>query len=418
MRRPVTRQSRIRTGIADVSQTPALLTLNAGSSSLKFAVFENDGADRRLMSGSVERIGLESSTFQIADEQGKKFFSSSAPIETHEQALIQVLAQLDRFGNDLQLMAVGHRVAHGGPECDCSERVTPALKARLSALIHLAPLHLPANIAGINAVEATRPDLLQVACFDTAFHNGLPDVAQMTGLPQSFNAPEIRRYGYHGLSYEYIIAALRADAVDVDRERILVLHLGNGASICAIRGGKSVETTMGFSTASGLPMGTRSGDIDPGLIGYLLAQSRLDTAGLNDLLYAQSGLVGLSGISRNMADLLASPEQAAKEAIGYYCYHTRRHLVGLTASLGGLDRVVFTGGIGANAPQVRAAICAGLNYLGISLDRDRNLSDDIVISSPDSQVTVEARLTDEEAMIARHVGALAPCSDTRQKEVC
>ena len=403
---------------ADILQTPALLTLNAGSSSLKFAIFENNASGRRLMTGSVERIGLQSSTFKITDEQGKKVFSSSAPIKNHEQALTHLLEQLDRFGNDFRLTAVGHRVAHGGPECDCPERVTPALIERLRALTPLAPLHLPANIAGIKAVEATRPDLPQIACFDTAFHNGLPMVAQMTGLPRSFDAPEIRRYGYHGLSYEYIVAALRANGVDVDHERILVLHLGNGASICALRGGKSVETTMGFSTASGLPMGTRSGDIDPGLIEYLLAQDQLDNAGLNDLIYVKSGLVGLSGISRNMADLLASPEQSAKEAIAYYCYHTRRHLVGLTASLGGLDRVVFTGGIGANAPQVRAAICDGLTYLGIGLDHARNLSGDTVISTPKARVTVEARLTDEEAMIAQHVRALAPCRDAQQKEAC
>lgn len=401
---------------AEVSQTPALLTLNAGSSSLKFAVFEIDRVDRRLISGSVERIGLEAAKFQIVDDAGENIFSSSAPIKTHEQALEQVLVRLAGFSPSFRLMAVGHRVAHGGPECDCPARVTPALKARLSGLIHLAPLHLPANIAGINAVDTARPDLPQIACFDTAFHNGLPEVAQMTGLPRSFNAPEFRRYGYHGLSYEYIVTALRADAVDVDQERILVLHLGNGASICAIKGGKSFETTMGFSTASGLPMGTRSGDIDPGLIDYLLALGLLEAADLQELLYVKSGLAGLSGISRNMGDLLASEDRAAKDAIAYFCYHARRHLVGLTASLGGLDRVVFTGGIGANAPQVRAAICEGLTYLGISLDRERNLSGSTVISSRDARVTVEARLTNEEAMIARHVRAFAPWSDAQQKE--
>ena len=399
-------------------QSQGLLTLNAGSSSLKFAVFDTQALDHRLISGSVERIGLDAARFQIADERGAEVFFSSGPIKTHEQALEQVLAQLDRFATSFRLAAVGHRVAHGGPKCDCSARVTPALKDRLNELVHLAPLHLPANIAGINAVEAKLPDLPQIACFDTAFHNGLPDVAQMTGLPRSFNAPEIRRYGYHGLSYEYIVAALREDAVDVDRERILVLHLGNGASICAIKGGKSVETTMGFSTVSGLPMGTRSGDIDPGLIDYLMAQGHLDTAGLNDLLYTESGMAGLSGISRNMADLLASPEQAAKDAIAYFCYHTRRHLVGLTASLGGLDRVVFTGGIGANAPQVRAAICQGLNYLGIGLDFERNQSGYTVISYPNARVTVEARVTDEEAMIARHLRAFSAGSADEQKKAC
>ncbi len=399
-------------------QSQALLTLNAGSSSLKFALFETDRADRRLFSGAVERIGLETSSFRMSDTTGAPIVASTAPVRNHEQALAQVLAKIDGLAANFPLAAVGHRVAHGGPHCDCPARVTPALMARLEGLVHLAPLHLPANIAGIKAVGAARPDLPQIACFDTAFHKDLPEVAQMTGLPRHFDAPEIRRYGYHGLSYEYIVSALRTAAVDVENERILVLHLGNGASICAISGGKSVETTMGFSTASGLPMGSRSGDIDPGLIDYLLAQGRLDAAGLNDLLYAKSGLAGLSGISRNMADLLASPEPAASQAVAYFCYHARRHLVGLTASLGGLDRVVFTGGIGANAPQVRAAICEGLGYLGIHLDPDLNQRGASVVSPPDSRVTVEARTTDEEAMIARHVRAHAPFQGAPQKETC
>jgi len=401
-----------------MQKSQALLTLNAGSSSLKFAVFDADTTDRRLISGSVERIGLNAAKFQVFDETGSKIYASKVPIQTHEQALHLTLAQLPRYMGNFQMAAVGHRVTHGGPDCDCPEPVTPTLKARLAGLLHLAPLHLPANIAGIDAVEAIRPDLPQIACFDTAFHNGLPEIAQMTGLPQEFNAPELRRYGYHGLSYEYIIAALRRDGVDVDNERILVLHLGNGASICAIRGGKSNETTMGFSTASGLPMGSRSGDIDPGLIEYLLTKGQLDTAGLRDLLYKHSGLAGLSGFSRNMADLLASPEKAAQRAVAYYCYHVRRHLAGLTASLGGLDRVVFTGGIGANAPAVRAAICTDLTYLGIDLNSTANLSGDTIISRPNAPVTVEVRLTDEEAMIARHTRAYAASDEPQQRAVC
>lgn len=397
---------------------PAILTLNSGSSSLKFALFGAQSGGLRLMSGSIERIGLAASRFRITDAKSNTLVSSAQPVETHEKALKLLLAQLDRFSRDIRLVAVGHRVAHGGPDCDCPEPVTPELIARLRALIHLAPLHLPANIAGIDAVQAARPELRQVACFDTAFHNGLPPVAQMTGLPRGYDDPSLRRYGYHGLSYEYIVAALRRDGVDVDGERILVLHLGNGASISAIRAGRSVETTMGFSTVSGLPMGTRSGDIDPGLIRYLLAEGHMDEGGLSELLYAKSGLAGLSGISRNMADLLASPDAAAAEAIEYYCYHTRRHLVGLTASLGGVDRVVFTGGIGANAAPVRASICAGLKFLGIRLDEDANLRGDRVISALDARVTVEARLTDEEAMIARHVRALAQYNSENERQAC
>ena len=396
----------------------ALLTLNAGSSSLKFAVFGTDDQAARLAFGAVERIGLDGSVLRVFGDVGQGLVSHSVPIPTHQRALELVLEQIDAMAADFELVAVGHRVAQGGPDCDCSERITPALMAQLRGLVHLAPLHLAANIAGIEAVEAARPELAQIACYDTAFHHGLPPVAQMTGLPRRFSTPEIRRYGYHGLSYEYIFSSLRADGVDVEAERIVILHLGNGASICAIAGGQSVETTMGFSTASGLPMGTRSGDLDPGLIDYLQVQGRIDAKELAGFLYKGSGLKGLSGISRNMADLLASQDPAAAEAIAYYCYHARRHLVGLTASISGVDRIVFTGGIGANAPQVRAAICEGLGYLGVDLDRDRNQSGSIKISSDNARVTVEARVTDEEEMIARHVREHVPCVSPKQQEAC
>jgi len=282
--------------------------------------------------------------------------------------------------------------------------VTPAVENRLRGLIPLAPLHQPHNLAGIAAVRRARPSLPQIACFDTAFHRSLPRLATLTALPREFCDGGIRRYGFHGLSYEYVADALRRRGIKIDRERIIIAHLGNGASMCALRHGQSVETTMGFSTLAGLPMGTRCGDLDPGVILYLLAEKGMTVERVQRLLYEESGLLGVSGLSRNMQDLLAKPaEPAAAEAVELFCYQARRHLAALTAALGGLDRVVFTGGIGANAPAVRAKICAGLEYLGIVLDAERNVAGGRDVSADASRVAIEAFSTDEELMIARHV---------------
>jgi acetate kinase len=300
--------------------------------------------------------------------------------------------------------AVGHRIVHGGLDCDCPLMVTPAVEKRLRGLIPLAPLHQPHNLAGIAAVRTARPRLPQIACFDTAFHRSLPRPATLTSLPRELYEDGIRRYGFHGLSYEYIVDALRREGVDVDRERIIVAHLGNGASMCALRGGQSIETTMGFSTLAGLPMGTRCGDLDPGIVLYLLAEKGMSVERVQRLLYEESGLLGVSGLSRNMQDLLAkAAEPAAAAAVELFCYQARRHLAALTAPLGGLDRLVFTGGIGANAPAVRAQICAGLAHLGIVLDAERNVAGGRRIAADTSRVAVEALPTDEELMIARHV---------------
>jgi acetate kinase len=287
--------------------------------------------------------------------------------------------------------------------------VTAAEEARLRRLIPFAPLHQPHNLAGIAAVRAARPELPQVACFDTAFHHGLPRLATLMALPRELHGQGVRRYGYHGLSYEYVVSALRDEGVDVDRERIVVAHLGNGASMCAVKAGRSVETSMGVSTLAGLPMGTRCGDLDPGIILYLLAERRMSAAGIERLLYEESGLLGLSGTSRNMQDLLAQRDDpAAAEAIDYFCYRVRAHLAMLTAALEGLDRVVFTGGIGANASAIRKEICDGLGYLGIAVDPKRNADGAGIVSAESSPVIVEARRTDEELMIARHTRQLVP----------
>lgn len=380
----------------------AILTLNSGSSSLKFAIFTDAERPRRLWSGAIEKIGLPETQFHLSDAQETVVMDESGATDDHDAALKRVLEVVERKAGAVKLTAVGHRIVHGGPDCDCPKRVTPALLARLKRLVVLAPLHLPANIAGIEAVRAARPDLRQVACFDTSFHHGLPRIARLSGLPRALQDEGLRRYGFHGLSYEYIVKLLRDEGVDVDHERIVVAHLGNGASMCAIKEGRSVETTMGFSTIAGLPMGTRSGDIDPGLLLHLLTERGMTPEALSHLLYAESGLLGLSGIGRNMKGLLESSDAAATEAVEYFCHHGRRHLAGLTAAMGGIDRLVFTGGIGANAPQVRAGICDGLGYLGVALDLEANFRNSQIISSAAARAIVEARPTDEEAMIAGH----------------
>ncbi|VVT00074.1 acetate/propionate family kinase [Hoeflea sp. EC-HK425] len=380
----------------------AVLTLNAGSSSLKFAIFTNVERPRRLWSGAIERIGLPGARFRLSDARGAVFREETGTIADHDTALKRLLLAIEHEASGVKLVAVGHRIAHGGPDCDCPEQVTPTLRARLQQLTALAPLHLPANIAGIDAVRIARPDLTQIACFDTSFHRDLPPIARLSGLPRALQDEGLRRFGFHGLSYEYIVKALRDAGVAVDAERIVVAHLGNGASMCAIRDGKSLETTMGFSTIAGLPMGTRSGDVDPGLLLHLLIDKEMTPEAVSQMLYAESGLLGLSGISRNMQELLQRPDDAAAEAVAYFCYHARRHLAGLTATLGGVDRLVFTGGIGANAPQVRAGICDRLGYLGIELNKSANLRGDLVISTGSVGVTVEIRQIDEEAIIAGH----------------
>jgi len=382
-----------------------ILTLNAGSSSLKFALFTAAPQPRRLWTGAITRIGLPSARFQLSNARQTILADENGRFDNHGAALARLLHTIDTLPGKPNLVAVGHRVVHGGVECDCPKRVTPALMGLLRELRPLAPLHLPANLMGIDAVQAARPDLPQVACFDTSFHHDLPHMARLTGLPRRYRKEGIRRFGFHGLSYEFIMDALRRDGVKTDAERIIIAHLGNGASMVAIRGGRPVEITMGFSTISGLPMGTRSGDLDPGIILYLMQEKGMTADEVAHLLYKQSGLLGVSGLSRNMQDLLNSPDAVAEEAVEFFCYQARLHLARLTGALGGLSRVVFTGGIGQNAPAVRAKICSDLDYLGITIDTSANSNGRGTISKPGAHAIVEARTTDEEKMIARHVAA-------------
>jgi acetate kinase len=381
----------------------SILVINSGSSSVRFGLFTTKELVRRW-SGTIERIGLADSRFRAVDENRANIFDRKMEVANHKEALKLLLSAVDQHPSGTRLTAVGHRVVHGGSRSNAPVIVTASVEARLRKLNRLAPMHQPYTLAGIAAVRAAHPKVPQITCFDTAFHSSLPQVARLTALPRTLHDQNIRRYGFHGLSYEYITYALRRDGVDLDRQRVIIAHLGNGASMCALKEGRSVETTMGFSTLSGLPMGTRCGDLDPGLVLYLLTEKRMRVKQVQKLLYEQSGLVGISGLSPNMEDLLrqrAAPEAA--EAIEFYCYQARRHLAGLTATLGGLDRLVFTGGIGANASLIRAKICAGLEYLGIVIDSKRNENSAEIVSNEKSEVVVEAIATDEELMIAQHV---------------
>lgn len=395
---------------AALSHDPsALLVINSGSSSVKFAIFSAAEYPVRVASGAVERIGLPGARLRILDSDGATIVEKPEEIPDHRTAVSVILDAIEERAFEVSLVAAGHRVVHGGPDCDCPAVVTEPLEARLRRLEPLAPLHQPHNLDGIAAVRAARPGLLQVACFDTAFHHGLPRLATLTALPREFFDEGIRRYGFHGLSFEYVVDSLRAAGVNVERERIVVAHLGNGASMCAVGGGRSIETTMGFSPLAGLPMGTRCGDLDPGVLLYLLGERNMSVERVRRLLYEESGLLGVSGLSRNMRDLLAQPaKSAATEAVELFSYQARRHLAALTASLGGLDRLVFTGGIGANAPQIREKICSGLGYLGVVLDLERNAAGVRRISADGDGVMIDAFPTDEEFIIARHVHRLLP----------
>jgi len=381
-----------------------ILVLNCGSSSVKFALFAAAGEPVRRFSGAVERIGGPDSRFWTREDAGTVRSDERLTIPDHADALDKILTWIESGSEDAALGAVGHRIVHGGAAGSRPERITPTLADRLEALAPLAPLHMPHNMAGVRAVTARRPDLPQIACYDTAFHRQMPPVAQMTGLPRRYADDDIRRYGFHGLSCEYILEDLRRRAGDdAANARLIIAHLGNGASMTAVREGRSVETTMGFSTLSGLMMGTRPGDLDPGILIHLMRTKGMDADDLETLLYRASGLLGVSGLSRNMEDLLESPAPEAAAAVDLFCYRARRHLAGLTAALGGLDRVIFTAGIGANAPAVRGRILDSLDYLGIDLDPERNGRGETRISSDASPVCVETVETDEEAVIARHV---------------
>lgn len=381
-----------------------ILVLNCGSSSVKAAWFRADAHQTLLGSAAAENIGSSRGRFWVERPDGDLVRDEPLDAADHESAIDLVLTHLETWESTETVVAVGHRVVHGGGDFEHPCLVQDHLLDRLERLTSLAPLHLPQNLAGIAEVTIRWPGVPQIACFDTSFHRTLPQLARMTGLPRDLRGDDIRRYGFHGLSYESIVENLAQREGDAALAgRIIIAHLGSGASMVALDGGRSIDTTMGFSTLGGLLMGTRSGDLDPGVLLYLLNEGIVDLPGAQTLLYEKCGLLGISGVSSDMRELLKQVSlPPVRAAIDLFCYTARKHLAALTTVLGGLDRLIFTGGIGENAPQIRQRICANLGYLGITLDPDHNQCQDRTISTPESPVVVNVVPANEELIIARH----------------
>jgi len=386
--------------------TKSILTINGGSSSLKFALFDNTAELTATVRGEIE--DLDAAPHLLARDAAGAVLAehrwSAGTGHPFAIALNTLLSFTDsHLGRD-GLTAVGHRVVHGGADHIAPEMITPALVALLETLTPLDPLHMPDNLAPMRAVTAARPRLAQVACFDTAFHHAMPPVAARFALPRALEAKGVRRYGFHGLSYEYISSCLKKQSPALARGRVIAAHLGSGASLCALSDGSSIATTTGFSALDGLVMATRCGSLDPGVILYL-GRLGYSFADVEDLLYRRSGLLGLSGISGDVRVLLASDDPHARDAIELFTYRIALEAGAMISALGGLDGLVFTAGIGEHAPAIRAAVCARLSWLGLRIDDVANAADAARISMPDSDVEVCVIPTDEELMIARHTQA-------------
>jgi acetate kinase len=386
--------------------TAGVLTINGGSSSIKFALYGPGEPARRLLSGELERIGLGDAALRVKGTDGQPPESQPVEAPDHASAAGQLIGWLEQRAGLGAVDAVGHRVVHGGTRYTESQRVTPELVDELKRLSPLDPAHLPGEIALIEAFARHRPGLAQAACFDTAFHHDLPRVARLLPVPRRYEAAGVRRYGFHGLSYTYLLEELaRTAGPEAANGRVILAHLGAGASMAAVRAGKCIDTTMAFTPTAGLVMGTRSGDLDPGLLVYLMRSERLTADQVDDLVNRRSGLLGVSEVSPDMRDLLGrqASDSRAAEAVALFCYQAKKWLGAFAAALGGLDTLVFSGGIGENAPEVRARICDGLGFLGVRLEEARNAAGAAVISANGSPVTVRVIRTDEEVVIVREV---------------
>jgi acetate kinase len=367
---------------------------------MKFAVYGLGESENLIAEGAVERIGLPGGWLWLKDEEGKRLADRHEDFPAHKDAVKAMFAVAMEECRLPKPDGVGHRLVHGGPNHMAPEKVTPELMQTLRSLICLAPLHLPGEIKGIDALAEYYPDLSQVACFDTAFHSRMPEVARWLPLVRSLSHEGIHRYGFHGLSYEYVMCTLKQAL----QGRVIIAHLGNGASMAALKNGRSQDTTMGFSALGGLMMGTRSGDLDPGILLYLMDEKGYEARQLERLLNYRSGLLGVSGITSDMKTLLEkqATEPHAAQAIELFCYTARKHIGALSATIGGIDALVFTGGIGERAAPVRWVICHGLDYLGIGLDPGKNDAHADIISRENSPCTVRVIHTNEDLMIARH----------------
>ena len=382
------------------------LTLNAGSSSLKFAAFRLvRGAEPALLaSGQVEGIGAtpKGSVKTAAGETAELSFEQTVARVDHSGAMASILGWLKQAGYNSSIVAVGHRIVHGGPHYAAPVLIDEATLANLRALIPLAPLHQPHNIAGVEAAMEAFPSTPQVACFDTAFHRSHPFIDDTYALPRSYYDEGVRRYGFHGLSYEFITRRLGKIAPQIARKGVVIAHLGNGASMCSVRDGRAVASTMGFTALDGLAMGTRCGQVDPGVVLYLMAEKKMSADEVSDLLWKNSGLKGMSGVSQDMRELEASSSPAARDAIGYFVSRIRCELGALAATVNGAEAVVFTAGIGEHSWKVREAALKDMEWMGIHLDPEANRAGAGIVSAKDSPTIVFVIPTDEELMIAEH----------------
>ena len=386
--------------------SPRILTINGGSSSIKFAMFEAGNSLRQVLKGGIERIGLPKPTLRVKALNDAESSSRSVTAPDHTAAVGILMDWIEEGSGREALTAVGHRVVNGGPKYSEPQRITAEMIEELRRLSPFDPEHLPEEILLTEAFRRRFPNLPQVACFDTAFHHDLPRVAQLLPIPRRYEAQGIRRYGFHGLSYAFLMGELaRLAGTEAAQGRVILAHLGNGASLAAVHHGKSVDTSMSFTPLAGVPMSTRSGDLDPGLVWYLARTENMTARQFSEMVNFRSGLLGVSETSADMRDLLkheASDVRAA-EAVALFCYEVKKRIGAFAAALGGVDTLVFAGGIGENAPTVRARICDGLGFLGIEIEEKRNETTEGVISAAAGSVVVRVIRTDEELMIARSV---------------
>ncbi len=387
---------------------PAILTLNAGSSSVKFAIFTLGDDPRFMLKGAVIGIGSDAHLkIKSADNVTlEEVDLPEAQVRSPGEALDEILGAISKHAPNAEIRAVGHRIVHGGLDYDGPVKLDTKVLQKLTALTPFAPLHQPHNLAGIEATQRAFPNAPQIGCFDTAFHRSHPWVNDTFALPRALYEQGVRRFGFHGLSYEYISHKLDEIAPYYQDGNVIVAHLGNGSSMCAIRDGHSVGSTMGFSALDGLPMGTRCGQLDPGVVLFLMDQMKMSAGEIEQMLYRESGLKGLSGISNDMRVLLESDAPEAAQALDYFVTRIRREIGAMAAILGGLDAVVFTGGIGENAHSIRERICDDMDWIGMELDEDRNRKGAEIISSDRSRVRIFVLAANEELMIARHVMAV------------
>jgi acetate kinase len=383
-----------------------ILTINGGSSSIRFALFDASDSLRRLLEGEIERIGLAGATLRVKGSQQADNFSRPVTTPGHAAAVGVLMDWLEKRVGCATLTAIGHRVVHGGPNYSEPERITAGMVAELHRLSPFDPEHLPEEILLTEAFLRRFPELPQVACFDTAFHHDLPRVARLLPIPRRYEAQGVRRYGFHGLSYAFLMGELaRIAGAEAAQRRVILAHLGNGASLAAVRDGKSVDTSMSFTSTAGVPMSTRSGDLDPGLVWYLTRTEKMSAKQFNEMVNSQSGLLGISETSSDMRDLLGRETRDVRsaEAVALFCYQVKKWIGAFAAALGGVDTLVFAGGIGENASVVRSRICDGLAFLGIELEEKQNTANERVISTNTSRVAVRVIHTDEEWMIANAV---------------